>query len=143
MPRGKSDAVSETRVRWLCACARYTDDPGMVVCWRCEQPVIEVPEPTEPNGENVAHAEQDGYNRQQFDAHPKRPAPDRDDLGAYSQWLMDNQVVTDDAFKHLLGDYDDLRDAARALIEAIEAGSCEVPAQQFLDLKSRAKARGR
>jgi hypothetical protein len=24
----------------FCACAEYDDDPGMVVCWRCEMPVV-------------------------------------------------------------------------------------------------------
>jgi hypothetical protein len=28
--------------RWFCACEAYADDPGSVVCWRCEQALVEV-----------------------------------------------------------------------------------------------------
>lgn len=34
--------MSEQIDRWFCACASYPDEPGMVVCWRCEQPLVEV-----------------------------------------------------------------------------------------------------
>lgn len=33
--------------RWFCACSSYPDDPGMVVCWRCEQPLAELPPSTQ------------------------------------------------------------------------------------------------
>lgn len=32
---------SEPIPRWFCACEAYVDDPGMVVCWKCEQPLVE------------------------------------------------------------------------------------------------------
>lgn len=32
---------AEAIERWFCACEAYVDEPGMVVCWKCEQPLVE------------------------------------------------------------------------------------------------------
>lgn len=40
-------AKAEKIDRWFCACSSYPDDPGMVVCWRCEQPLAELPPSTQ------------------------------------------------------------------------------------------------
>lgn len=34
-------ASQEPIARWFCACTAATEDPEMVVCWICEQPVVE------------------------------------------------------------------------------------------------------
>lgn len=33
--------LSEPTMHFYCACAAYEHDPGMVVCWKCEQPLAE------------------------------------------------------------------------------------------------------
>lgn len=48
--RGLGAMADEKILRYFCACAAYPDDPGSVVCWRCEQPLVDIHDLSGMNG---------------------------------------------------------------------------------------------